>query len=225
MNTRRALLCCLSVALFGLNAATAATFTEGQDYYPINPPQHTSVPPGKVEVLEVFSYGCPACNAFQPTLELLKKGLPPAAQLSYLPAAFNPAEDWPMYQRAFFAAQALGIAERTHQQMYDAVWKNDELANVDPVSHRLKSPQPSIEDAARAYARWTGVKPQDFVAMANSFAVDSKMRAADAQIVAMQVPSTPCIVVNGRYRIAESVRQPAQLIELVRFLVAKEASH
>lgn len=130
-----------------------------------------------------------------------------------------------MFQRAFFAAQALGIAERTHQQMYDAVWKNGELATFDPEMRRLKNPQPSIEDAARAYARWTGVKPQDFVAMANSFAVDSKMRAADAQITAMQVPSTPCIVVNGHYRIAEGVRNPEQLIELVRFLVAKEAGH
>lgn len=225
MNTRRALLCCLLTVLSGLSAATAATFTEGQDYYPVSPAQRTSVPPGKVEVLEVFSYGCPACNAFQPTLELLKKSLPPQAQLAYLPAAFNASEDWPMFQRAFFAAQALGIAERSHQQMYDAVWKNGELATFDPEMRRLKSPQPSIEDAARAYARWTGVKPQDFLAMANSFAIDTKMRAADAQITTMQVPSTPCIVVNGHYRIAEGVRNPAQLIELVRFLVAKEAGH
>jgi hypothetical protein len=41
----------------------------------------------------------------------------------------------------------------------------------------------------------------------------------------MQVPSTPCIVVNGHYRIAEGVRNPEQLIELVRFLVTKEAGH
>ena len=225
MNTRSALLLCLLTLLPALDAAAAATFTEGQDYYAINPAQRTGAPPGKVEVLEVFSYGCPACNAFQPTLQLLKKSLPGEAQLDFLPAAFNAAEDWPMFQRAFLAAQALGIAERTHQQMYDAVWKSGELGTIDPVTHRLKSPQPTIEDAARDYARWTGVKPQDFLAMANSFAVDMKMRAADAQIAAMQVPSTPCIVVNGHYRIAEGVRNPEQLIELVRFLVAKEAGH
>src|SRR5579863_2376789 len=221
MNIRRALLYCLLALL----PVLAASFTEGQDYYAITPAQRTSAAPGKIEVLEVFSYGCPACNAFQPTLQLLKKSLPPEAQLAYLPAAFNASEDWPMFQRAYFAAQALGIAERTHQQMYDAVWKNGELATADPVTHRLRSPQPTIEDAARAYARWSGVKPQDFLAMANSFAVDMKMRAADAQIAAMQVPSTPCIVINGHYRIGEEVRNPAQLIELVRYLVAKEAGH
>jgi protein dithiol oxidoreductase (disulfide-forming) len=220
MKHYRPLILCL--LLLCVLPAQAATWTEGQDYYLITPPQSTTVPAGKVEVLEVFSYGCPSCNAFQPTLNLLKKSLPANAQLALLPAAFNAAEDWPMYQRAYFTAQALGIAERTHQQMYDAVWKSGELANTDPVSHRLKNPQPTIEDAARMYARWTGVKPEEFLAMARSFGVDMKMRAADAQILAMQVPGTPCLVVAGRYRINnDTVHTPEQIVELVRYLVAK----
>ena len=218
----------LLFALLGLFvvAARAADWTEGQDYYLITPAQAASVPAGKVEVLEVFSYGCPACNSFQPTLQLLKKSLPPNAQLAFLPAAFSAAEDWPMFQRAWFAAQALGIAERTHQQVYDAVWQTGELATFVPGTNRLKSPMPSIEDAARLYAHWTGIKAQDFLAMAHSFGVDMKMRGADAQILAMQVPSTPCIVVAGRYRVNnEKVRDPGRLIELVRYLVAKAGTH
>src|SRR5579863_10573222 len=222
MNIRRALLYCLLALL----PVLAASFTEGQDYYAITPAQRTSAAPGKIEVLEVFSYGCPACNAFQPTLQLLKKSLPPEAQLAYLPAAFNASEDWPMFQRAYFAAQALGIAERTHQQVYDAVWQTGELATFVPGTNRLKSSMPSIEDAARLYAHWTGIKAQDFLAMAHSFGVDMKIRGADAQILAMQVPSTPCIVVAGRYRVNnETVRDPGRLIELVRYLVAKAGTH
>lgn len=218
----------LLFALLGLFvvAARAADWTEGQDYYLITPAQASSVPAGKVEVLEVFSYGCPACNSFQPTLQLLKKSLPPNAQLAFLPAAFSAPEDWPMFQRAWFAAQALGIAERTHQQVYDAVWQTGELATFVPGTNRLKSPMPSIEDAARLYAHWTGIKAQDFLAMAHSFGVDMKMRGADAQILAMQVPSTPCIVVAGRYRVNnDAVRAPGRLIELVRYLVAKAGTH
>ena len=213
------------LVLFALEAR-AAGWTEGQDYYLITPAQASSVPAGKVEVLEVFSYGCPACNSFQPTLQLLKKNLPPNAQLAFLPAAFSAPEDWPMFQRAWFAAQALGIAERTHQQVYDAVWQTGELATFVPGTNRLKSPMPSIEDAARLYAHWTGIKAQDFLAMAHSFGVDMKMRGADAQIFAMQVPSTPCIVVAGRYRVNnDAVRAPGRLIELVRYLVAKAGAH
>lgn len=216
---------CLLVPLATLHAQPAPTFTAGRDYSVLDQPQRTNVAPGKIEVLEVFSYGCPACNAFQPTLELLKKNLPANAQLAYLPAAFIPAEDWPMFQRAYLAAQALGIAERTHQQMYDAVWKSGELATSDRQTHQLKSPQPSIEQAAQLYARWTGIKAEDFLAMARSFTIAGRMRAADEQIVAMQVPSTPCIVVNGRYRISENDQAAARLIPLVAFLVAKDSAH
>lgn len=225
MKTYRGLLFSMLAALTTVRAEAAPAWTEGRDYVVLAQAQRTSVPPGRIEVLEVFSYGCPACNAFQPTLELLKKGLPPNAQLAYLPAAFNKAESWPMFQRAYFAAQALGIAERTQQLMFDAVWKTGELANVDSQTHRLKSPQPTIEQAAKAYARWTGVKPEDFLAMAGSFTIDGRMRAADEQVMAMQVPGTPCIVVDGRYRIADSIRAADQLIPLVRFLVAKASAH
>jgi protein dithiol oxidoreductase (disulfide-forming) len=214
------------LSLLALPAAVAQTWTEGRDYFVITPPQPTSVAPGKIEVLEVFSYGCPACNAFQPTMARLEKSLPPDAQVAYLPASFIPSEDWPMFQRAYFTAQALGIAARTQQDMYAAVWKTGELATTDPQTQRLKSAQPSIEDAARCYARWTGVKPQDFLATAHSFTVDMKMRAADAQILAMQVPGTPCIIVNGHYRVNnESVRTADQLIALVRYLIAKDSPH
>jgi thiol:disulfide interchange protein DsbA len=60
--------------------------------------------------------------------------------------------------------------------------------------------------------------------MANSFAIDSKVRAADAQILAMHVDSTPTVIVNGKYRvIRDSVQTNDQLMELVRFLVARES--
>ena len=211
----------LSVPM-GVPAAT--TWTEGVHYMRITPAQPTSVPSGKVEVMEVFSYGCPACNAFQPVMETLRRSLPANAQMVYLPAAFNPSEDWPMFQRAFLTAQALGIAERTHQAMYDAVWKTGELAIADPGSNRLKNPLPSINDAARFYARVAGVNPQQFLAMASSFGIDSKIRAADAQIVAMHVDATPTLIVNGKYRVVrDSLKSNDELIELVKYLIAKES--
>ena len=202
----------------------AATWSEGTHYVRLAPPQQTTVPAGKVEVMEVFSYACPACNAFQPVMEKLRHALPPNAQLTFLPAAFNPAEDWPMFQRAYLAAQALGIAERTHQAMFDAVWKTGELAVTTPGTNRLKDPLPSIADAARFYARVAGVNPQQFIAMANSFGIDSKIRAADAQVLAMHVDSTPTLIVNGKYRVLrDSVTGNDQLIELVKYLVARES--
>jgi protein dithiol oxidoreductase (disulfide-forming) len=218
--------------VFGLSAlllapaSEARTWVEGTDYVPVRPAQQTSVPPGKVEVMEVFSYACPACNNFQPVMAQLQRALPASAQLVFLPAAFNTAEDWPMFQRAYFTAQLLGIAERTHQSIFDAVWKTGELAWMDATTQRPKSPLPTIEDAARVYAHLAGVKPETFLSTAKSFSVDMKMRAADSQITAMQVPGTPCLVVNGKYRvIMDAPKSKDEMIELVKYLVTKETPH
>jgi thiol:disulfide interchange protein DsbA len=215
----------VALALAPLSDATAAqTWVEGRDYVPLRPGQHTTVPAGKVEVMEVFSYGCPACNSFEPVMRRLRRSLPRNAQVVRLPASFNANEDWPMFQRAYFAAESLGITERTHQGIFDAIWKTGELAISDPATHQLKNPQPSLQDAALCYARIAGVKPETFLAAANSFAVDMKIRAADAQILEMQVPGTPCIVVNGRYRVdMDMPRTSDELIDLVKFLVTRES--
>ena len=202
--------------------AAGMQWAQGTDYVVLSQPQPTTVPPGKVEVMEVFSYGCPFCNQFEPVIRRLERSLPANAQMVFLPASFHPEEDWPMFQQAYFAAQSLGIAQRTHQAMYDAVWKSGQLAVDDPVTHRLVRPLPSLEDAARYYSHLTGISTRTFLAAARSFGVAVQMREADTQILAMQVPGTPCLIVGGKYRIrSRSMRSPAKVISLVRYLVAK----
>jgi len=206
--------------------AASTRWIEGTNYVVLHPAQPTTVPAGKIEVMEVFSYACPFCNKFQPVIHALERNLPRNAQMVFLPAGFNKAEDWPMFQRAFFAAQALGIAARTQQAMYDAVWKTGELATIDPSTGLPKNPLPSIEDAAHYYAQLTGTSPQKFLAAAQSFGVETNLREADAQILAMQIPGTPCIVVDGRYRIVtESLRTADDVISIVKYLVAKASVH
>ena len=106
-----------------------------------------------------------------------------------------------MFQRAYLTAQSLGVAEKAHDAMYDAIWNTGELGVADPTTRRLKTNLPTIEDAARFYQRVAGVKAADFVNASKSFSVDLKMRQADGQIIAMQVSGTPTLVVNGKYRV------------------------
>jgi thiol:disulfide interchange protein DsbA len=217
-----------TAALLMLSAAAAdknaANWREGQQYFLIVPAQPTSVPKGKVEVTEVFSYGCPACSHFVPVLNKLKKQLPANAVVNYLPAGFNPTEDWPMFQRAYLTAQTLGIADRAHEAMFDAVWKTGELAIFDPATKGLKNPLPSIEDAARFYSRTTGVPVKQFVDAAKSMGVDTQIGQADNMVVRFGVSATPTMIVNGKYRLdVPSAGGPDELIELVKWLVAKES--
>jgi len=201
----------------------AADWKAGE-HYSVIPTQRTNVPAGKVEVMEVFSYGCPACNQFRPIIKKLKAELPANAQLVYLPASWNTSEAWPLFQRAYLTAQSLGIADKAHDAMYDAIWTTGELAVTDPVTHRPKSKLPSIEDVARFYQRVAGVKPENFVAASKSFSVDLKMRQADSQITAMQVSGTPALVVAGKYRLNNDNLTTDNMIALINFLVAKESA-
>ena len=157
-------------------------------------------------------------------MKQLKASLPPNVVFTMLPASFNPSEDWPMFQRAYVTAQALGIADRAHDGIFDAIWKSGELAVLDPQTNRIKSPLPSIEDAARVYNRLSGVPADRFLAVSQSFAVEVKMKADDAYVLHGQVDSTPTIVVNGKYRLnTESAGGADQVIQLVKFLVNKES--
>ena|SRR5688572_5418317 len=212
----------LAVSSYGM---AADKWVEGKHYFLITPTQPTKVPAGKVEVLEVFSYGCPACNSVLPFVKKLKSTLPANAQMAYLPASFIPSENWPMFARMFLTAESLGIAEQTHEAVFEAVWRTGELGIMDQTSRRLKTRMPTIEDAAKWYAARTSVKPETFVAAAKSFSVEGKVKAAEKQVLTSKVDSTPTFIVAGKYRFNPTTAGGFdQMIELVNFLVQKESA-
>jgi thiol:disulfide interchange protein DsbA len=209
---------------FGACAQAAEPFEAGKQYFPVEPAQPTSTG-DKIEIVEVFSYACPACNAFQGTMQKLKAALPANAQIVYLPASFRPDEDWPVFQRAFYTAQALGILDKSHDATFDLVWKDDGTLRIsDAVTHRPVKPMPTIEDIAKAYAKF-GVKADDFVATASSFAINTKVKRADAQLKAYGVDSTPTLIVNGKYRLtAADAGGIDKVVPLVKFLIEKDSA-
>jgi thiol:disulfide interchange protein DsbA len=218
----------VSTLLLGLaisaGAHAAEPFESGKHYFPVEPAQPTSTG-DKIEVVEVISYACPACNSFQGTMHKLKAALPANAELVYLPASFRPDEDWPVFQRTFYTAQALGVIDKSHDATFDAVWKDDGSLRIsDVATHRPVKPMPTIDDVAKMFAKF-GVKPEDFSATANSFAINTRMKHADAMLKAYGVDSTPTLVVNGKYRLtASSAGGLDQVVPLVKFLIDKESA-
>jgi thiol:disulfide interchange protein DsbA len=203
-------------------AAAAPNWVQGKNYFLVPQPQPTNLPKGKVLVTEVFSYACPACNQFRPYMQKLVKSLPPNAVVDYVPAAFNPSEDWPMFQLAYVTAQTLGIADRTHEAMFDAVWTTGELATTE--GNTLKSHMPTIEDAARFYQKQTGVPAAKFLETAKSFGVDTQVRHDEDLMKAYGIDRTPTLIVNGKYRVTvQEAGGAAEMVDLVIFLVHKES--
>ena len=201
--------------------AAAAQYTEGRHFTRLTPAVPQSTPAGTVEVTEVFSYGCPACFQASSYVARLKKQLPAKVQMTYVPASWIQAEAWPMFQRAYVTAQAMGIAEKTHDDMFQAIWRTGEIPLTDPATGRIRRPLPTIEDAAKFYAAHAGVKAEDFVAASKSFAVETKIGQAEKLVRAYRAESTPTFVVAGKYKV-NNVGSYDDVMNIIRFLVDRE---
>ena len=187
-------------------AAPATSWEAGKNYFLIEPAQPTATG-SKIEVLEVFSYACSHCAHFQPYAEQLKAALPAYASFDYMPAIFNP--QWEPFARAYYTAQSLGVLDKTHQALFDAL-------------HRDHMPLRSIDDLATFYASH-GVDRAKFIAASGSFEVESKLSRAAQIVKADGIDGTPSIVVNGKYRTTGAAAGGyPQMIELVKWLVEKE---
>ena len=198
-------------------------WVEGKHYIALPTTVGYETPPGKLEVLEVFSYGCIACNSALPAMNNLKASLPSDTVMNFLHASFIPQEAWPMFQQAWLTAKALGIAESTHDMMFAAIWETGEIPLLDRASGRVRQPLPTIEDAARFYARHSKVKEAQFLETAKSFAISTQMKRSDELIKGWRIPSTPSLVVNGRYLINnQEVGSWDGITQIVLFLVSQE---
>ena len=214
---RRDFLLLTGSALLAGVARSTERWVEGQHYFRVSDP---STPPQGPKVTEIFSYGCPACDSFLPYMQGLDKKLPATVAREYLPASWIAAENWPVFQRTYLAAKALGIADKANEAMFAAVWRTGELAIIDAATRRPSKPLPSVEDVARFYERVTGTPAAKFVATARSFAVDSAIRLTEARIKAFRADSTPSLVINDSYRLDyRSTGGPAKLVEDALFLL------
>jgi protein dithiol oxidoreductase (disulfide-forming) len=200
-------------------------WVEGKDYYRIEPAQPKWTSTDKIEVVEAFSYGCPACNEYHATMNQLVKELPSNAVATFLPASFMPQENWVTLQRAYLTAQSLGVADKANDAVYDAVWTTRELSAMNPNGTGLKPRDalPTIADIAKVYAKF-GVDPKEFVAVSDSFAINTKMKRADELMKAYGVEGTPTLIIDGKYRVSPLKVGMPQSIELTKWLVAKEAA-
>lgn len=206
-------------------AQTPQQWTEGEQYFSIPNPQPTGQS-DKIVVTEVFSFGCPSCNAFEPFIDKLRSELPKGAVLEFLAASFHPGEDWHVLQRAYFTAKALGLDNpASHDAIFKAIWgPNGPLATYDPATRqpKAKANMPTIPDVAKFYAKF-GAKPDQFVATANSFGVNMDIKRADKQIMTWGVTGTPTIVVDGKWRLDPMTAGGAQqAVDLTLYLVNKE---
>jgi len=164
---------------------TSAKFKEGTNYTKLVPAQPTETAPGKVEVVEVFWYGCGHCFALDPKIESWRaKGKPAYVEFVRVPAMWN--DGTRMHARVFYTAELLGKLDQLHSAIFNEIHvKGDMLNNVDKIS---------------AFFKANGVSKEEFDKVFSSFAVESKLQRADFLNRRYKIESVPSVIVNGKYK-------------------------
>jgi protein dithiol oxidoreductase (disulfide-forming) len=187
---------------------TSARFKEGTHYHKIVPAQPTSVGPGKVEVTEVFWYGCGHCFSLDPAIESWRnKSKPANVEFVRVPAMWN--DMLRMHARIFYTAELLGKLEQLHTPIFREIHtKGNALNTVEKIT---------------ALFRENGVSTDEFQKAFSSFAVESKLQRADFLNRRYQIDSVPMMIVNGKYKtdLGMAGGEP-QLFQLIGELAASE---
>ncbi len=187
---------------------TSSQFREGSNYSRLVPAQPTSVPPGKVEVVEVFWYGCGHCFALDPAIESWRgKGKPGYVEFVRVPAMWN--DTTRMHARLYYTAELLGKLEALHTPIFREInVGGNQLNTVDKIT---------------AFFREHGVGSDEFQKAFSSFSVESKLQRADFLNRRYRIESVPTVIVNGKYKtdVGMAGGEP-QLFSLIGELAASE---
>jgi protein dithiol oxidoreductase (disulfide-forming) len=182
----------------------------GRHFRVLNPAQPTTVAPGKVEVVDVFWYGCGGCNLMAPYMTAWKESKPAAAEYVLLPAVLNPG--WQPHARLFYATKALGIQDQTHAAIFREYHGNRNPLNTPDLMVKFLGNFGVSEASARDAL--------------SAFGVDAELRAAEVRARRYQLTFVPAVVVNGKYVIGvEQAGGPDAVLELINYLVAVEAAN
>ncbi len=202
----------LGLSLLVFNAwanERSPSYIEGVHYAQIKPAAITKAAEGKVEVTELFWYGCPHCFTFEPHLEKWQKTKPENVEFDRIPAVLNPR--WESHAKAYYALQTMGELDRMHSIFFKAI-------------HQQRRNLKSLDAMARFFAQH-GVDEDKFRKAYNSFEVNVKFNTDKQRARQYGAQSVPTLIVNGKYRTSASMAGGHQeVLKVIDYLIAEETN-
>jgi thiol:disulfide interchange protein DsbA len=182
-------------------------FVAGTHYTELAAPANTN-DSSKIEVLEVFWYGCSHCFRFEPLIANWEATMPADVDFGRFPAMWNGLME--VHAQVYYTAEAMDALDVVHEHVFNAI-------NIE--GNRLQN-----EGQIGALFAKYGINEDEFAKSFNSFSVRTKVNQAKQRMQAYEIRSTPNMIVNGKYLVAtsQSVLPQADMLEVVEFLVEKE---
>ena len=197
----------VSASLFGMSVQAADVPLEaGKTYVELSNAVPVSVP-GKVEVVELFWYGCPHCYSFEPVVNPWAEKLPADVNFVRIPAMFG--GPWDAHGQMFLTLEAMGVENKVHSAVFNAIQKEGK---------RLTDKNEMADFLATQ-----GVDKDKFLATFDSFAIKGQITKAKELAKKYEISGVPTMVVNGKYRFdLGTAGGPEQTLNVADQLIAKE---
>jgi protein dithiol oxidoreductase (disulfide-forming) len=186
MNSSRRTLLSAALALVpaSLLRPQAASAQAGS-YTELKPPLPVDAN-GKIEVVELFWYGCIHCYNLEPALENWLKKLPRDVEFRRIPAVFN--RQMELDALIFYSFEALGVLPKMHKPFFDSIHRD-----------RLRT---NDKEALNEWLQKHDIDTKKFDDAMRSFGVQSKTRRAKQLTVDYKIDGTPAMGVNGHYTVS-----------------------
>ena len=195
------------IAFLPLVACQAAEepYQAGVQYEVLPEPVSTS-DPSKVEIVEVFWYGCSHCYSFEPTI---KSWLKTQKDVNFVgvPAVWQPVMR--LHAKAYYTAKALKVLDTMNSVIFEAM--------------NLKKQRLQSEDEIAALFVANGVSLERFTKVFNSGSIEMSVDLAEKKQARYRTKGTPELVVNGKYRISSREAGGHDgMLKVASFLIEKE---
>jgi thiol:disulfide interchange protein DsbA len=141
--------------------------------------------PNKIEVTELFWYGCIHCYQMDPALNAWVKKLPADVVFKRIPGLPRP--DWAPMAKAFYALEDLKLVEKLHTPLFEAVHKQrtlnptNEAATIDWITKQSGLDKKKVEEAFK------------------SFSMNNKLNRAAQYFRASGATGVPSLIIDGQF--------------------------
>jgi len=162
-----------------------------------------------IEIVEFFWYGCPHCFQFEPYISEWKKTKPDNVEFVLAAPALGPS--WKVHSQAFYSAQVLGVLDKFHEPMFNAIHVEKKA---------MRKPKDIIK-----LAESLGIDGKKFGKTMKSFSVDAKLRQSAQLARDAGISAVPTVIINGKYRTSGSIAGGSyeNVIKVINELIAKES--
>jgi protein dithiol oxidoreductase (disulfide-forming) len=190
--------------------ANSTPFQQGKDYKLVPVVAGAkSLSKNKVTVIEFFSFGCPACFHFEPSLEAWLEHKPDYVQFDRIPVIYEPG--WDVLARGYYTAKNLGVAERLAPKFFAALQKQgQDLTNPATMEQFFIN---------------NGVSKSDFENTFNfSPGMDGQIVHGDNLMRLYKIFQVPTVVINGKYQVNPALTDGSakRMIQIMDYLIEQE---